>query len=281
MLEVVTSAEDLANNPDTATGISYFKALHFVTDGFLHTDELVDILLHPIEHRQISLRERCADEIALLRHRLESLSGIEITIRNLSLTLDQFQKKVAISEAERNAFRASISAHAQLLMEMVATVSDQPVPQAVTFSAKRDFIENVHVMITEMQYLIGNETRVEQSRLAQAQNRCQEESRDLHESLTSAHQQLTDAEADLSRRIRVFAHVAKTDIGNRVKDLMNIGQEDAKMRDRVRKWSDEAAAMSEMITLSICDDDCSGHGSCRSGVCLCDEGWHSLNCSER
>jgi len=273
MLEVVTSAEDLVSIQ--ATGIPYYRALQFVTDAFVHSDELVQILLRPVENRRTTLQDQCTDEILVIRHKLSALSSIAHSIQNASATLDLINHQLTLSDAEKSAYHGALTLQAQQLMSLVSNDREEKVASSVQHQNADDMAD----FITQMQRIVANQTQTFQNRLAEIQSNCANETVNLENEIEKAHKQLALADVETNRLIRAFAHVAKQDVGLRIDSLTEIARFNTKIREQIKDLVDDTTELSETITLSICEDSCNGHGLCRSGVCMCDDKWSGETCA--
>eukprot|EP00299_Pterocystis_sp_00344_P001317 c11150_g1_i1.p1 GENE.c11150_g1_i1~~c11150_g1_i1.p1 ORF type:complete len:349 (+),score=113.84 c11150_g1_i1:40-1047(+) len=274
-LEVVTSTADASD----LSGITYDSALKHLTNTFIRNEELVGILLNPLEMRTKSLRGECDKIISEHHRKITGLQHIARFIHNITAVIDSFKHRVDVDEEQRIAFETRLNLKVQHLIELTSVITD--INATVPISTQRNFIDEQRKLIAAFERNIRDQLDLERKRLAAAETRCREDSEALQSGIQNAHHQLASAETQFNEMIRSFAHIAKQDVGHRIDQLSAVAKFNAEIRDAINEIAEQTSDQSELITLSLCDDDCSYHGTCWSGVCRCDPGWVGASCAQR
>eukprot|EP00298_Acanthocystis_sp_HF-20_P010495 c18884_g1_i1.p1 GENE.c18884_g1_i1~~c18884_g1_i1.p1 ORF type:complete len:354 (-),score=118.67 c18884_g1_i1:100-1161(-) len=260
---------------------SYDFALKSLVNSFFHIDELMNRMLQPAQYQLNYIEKDCESNLKKYSERSQKTNNILQKVYTLKTEFHKMNH-LAISDSEKKAFHAKIYLQLTSLIQNESTLLNRnETLRALSTKTPQENFDRIYEFLEVLANNYEKESISIRKSINETKSYCRIEKEKIQGKIKEVYQHLEGAEKNLDSVINVFAHAAKNELSTQIDDISKQTKEDSKIREVIKGLLKSASESNEIITLSLCQNDCSGHGSCWTGVCRCDNGWSGVKCDDQ
>jgi len=269
---------------------TYTQSLKTLSETFIRMDTLMNAILTPTTMRQQSLLSECLRRTRESRVKIANLDAVLSQLTLIRSTLEQLKQRLDANPSAGAVIGASINIQMTMLAQMMtsATNATQNVPNhnshdssdsSLSVSQRRDLLTSQMELLDSFETILNKERQGESSSVAVVQSECVSQNTTLLARLLEGHAKLEAAKSSVGGTIEMFAEAARVDNLKRHETLAQVSEKHNQLREEARNVLELVLESNEAVTLSLCDDNCHGHGTCWTGICRCDSGYSGTTCA--
>jgi len=281
--------DDLSSEETVLNNTTYDKALQDLIEGYGSMDKLVAEGLDPMAHQLDTLQLQCEKADKRHQSRMMELHELQEKIDSIRSYVQTIKSQLV----DDNDSTSQELLHTQLALQMNALVdvfghtpvalSEQGSNASLVISdtERKTLLSVQEDLSNSFKHMVDTQISLETKQFNDTRKECSHNATRIRGHLRTMHNSFSSAESEISNLVQSFARAARVDVTDRMGRLARMEQANSEVRETLRGVVDAVVSYSERLAMSLCEDDCSGHGSCRSATCRCDEGWQGRTCGER